>query len=447
VAISYDDSPWDMNPEGIGYQPMIATVQLQVSFIGGQGLEKPVEKLQNALSSNFFANTEMYDERSESTTTTIAGKKTDQFTKEFLEQLSKKPEFELISDLNTQPNDVTQGKYIGTISDKNMDYTNNVNLIYSTIGSYTNTYQSTYNNLLKKYGIEIISTILGPSHRTIKDITIQNSSSGTYTYSIFGQFVPLLDLATIVKKIKLIMDFSITNTNLTSFIFEFFDISDFKSSITEEIIKKDIKTLVSNKIDDIIGNKLIKDLETVRNEVITNIDKINFLVKYEHDGQISGNTYTQLPLTGFVGDNFYNEYSNVITYLNNTYSPFTQDLSYDLLTTNQYTTDQIKSILSVLLSENKDEIKKIIKTNDVFNANDIENIIRIIDNFFKLPTEKNFKLDKFPVRKNSKPLIYPFGTPSEIDVKDTTQKENLNKILINKKGIGGVTTLLNFYKP
>ena len=88
-----------MNPEGIGYQPMVATVQLQVSFIGGQGLEKPVERLQNALSSNFFANTEMYDERSESTATTINGKKADEFTKEFLEQLSKKPEFQLINDL------------------------------------------------------------------------------------------------------------------------------------------------------------------------------------------------------------------------------------------------------------------------------------------------------------------------------------------------------------
>jgi hypothetical protein len=242
------------------------------------------------------------------------------------------------------------------------------------------------------------------------------------------------------------MDFSITNTNLTSFIFEFFDISDFKSPITEELIKKDIQTLVSNSIDDIIGNKLIKDLETTRNEVISNIDKVNFLVKYEHDGQISGTTYTQLPLTGFIGANFYSEYSNVITYLNSTYSPFTQDLTYDLLTTNQYTTEQIKSILSVLLYESKDEIKKIFKTNDVFNANDIENVISIIDNFFKLPTEKNFKLDKFPIRKNDKAITYLSDTPSEIDVTDTTQKDNLNKIFINKKDIAGVTTLLNFYK-
>ena len=56
INISYDDSPWDLNPEGIGIQPMIADVTIQISFLGGQGLEKPVERLQNALSSNFFAN-------------------------------------------------------------------------------------------------------------------------------------------------------------------------------------------------------------------------------------------------------------------------------------------------------------------------------------------------------------------------------------------------------
>jgi hypothetical protein len=450
VAISYEDGPWDMNPEGIGYQPMIANITLQVSFIGGQGLEKPVEKLQNALSSNFFANTEMYDERSESTATTIAGKKTSDFTKEFLEQLSKKPEFELIKDIGTPGIDIQQGTYLGTVSGTNMNYTNLVNLMFSTVGSYTNTYQSTYNSLLKKYGFEIVSTILGPTHRTIKDITIQNSQTVTGTTSMFGQYNPLLDLATIVKKIKVIMDYSITNTNLTSFIFNFFDISEEKCSIVEEELKKDIQTLVANSIDDIIDNKLIKDLETSRNEIITNIDKVNFLVKYGHDGQISGTTYTQLPLTNFDSTTFYGEYSNVITYLNSTYSPFTQDLTYNLLSTNQYTTNQITSILSVLLLESKDKIKsmilKMVRSNDVFTSNDYENMIRITDNFFKLPTEKKFTLDKFPVRKNNKALTYPFGTPSEIDVTDTTQKDNLNKILINKKGISGTTNLLNFYK-
>jgi hypothetical protein len=54
---------FDINPEGIGVQPMIAKVSLGFDFIGGSGLAGPVEQLQNALSFNYYANTEIYDER------------------------------------------------------------------------------------------------------------------------------------------------------------------------------------------------------------------------------------------------------------------------------------------------------------------------------------------------------------------------------------------------
>ena len=43
---------------------MIASVQMNFKYIGGQGLEKPVSELQNALSNNFFGNTEMYNNKS-----------------------------------------------------------------------------------------------------------------------------------------------------------------------------------------------------------------------------------------------------------------------------------------------------------------------------------------------------------------------------------------------
>ena len=62
----------DLNPEGIGVQPMIADVTLGFNFIGGSGLKEPVEKLQNALSFNFYANTEIYDERADATSDTTA---------------------------------------------------------------------------------------------------------------------------------------------------------------------------------------------------------------------------------------------------------------------------------------------------------------------------------------------------------------------------------------
>ena len=63
LAITYEPLLWDINPEGIGVQPMLAKVTLGFEFVGGHGLAGPVYQLQNALSFNYYANTEIYDER------------------------------------------------------------------------------------------------------------------------------------------------------------------------------------------------------------------------------------------------------------------------------------------------------------------------------------------------------------------------------------------------
>ena len=65
VSLTYDPLILDLNPEGIGVQPMIASVQMNFKFIGGQSLKGPVSKLQNALTHNFFANTEVFDSRAD----------------------------------------------------------------------------------------------------------------------------------------------------------------------------------------------------------------------------------------------------------------------------------------------------------------------------------------------------------------------------------------------
>jgi len=57
----------DINPEGIGVQPMIAKVTMGFNFVGGSGLKESVDKLQNALTFNYYANTEIYDDRADPT--------------------------------------------------------------------------------------------------------------------------------------------------------------------------------------------------------------------------------------------------------------------------------------------------------------------------------------------------------------------------------------------
>jgi hypothetical protein len=56
---------WDMNPEGVGVQPMFAKVTLQIEIIGGQSLDAPVSRLNNAVSFNYYANTGVYDNRAD----------------------------------------------------------------------------------------------------------------------------------------------------------------------------------------------------------------------------------------------------------------------------------------------------------------------------------------------------------------------------------------------
>lgn len=68
MSIDYDTGggiQWDLNPEGAGVQPMYANVSLNFKFIGGQDISGPIERLQNAITSNYYANTSVYDNHSD----------------------------------------------------------------------------------------------------------------------------------------------------------------------------------------------------------------------------------------------------------------------------------------------------------------------------------------------------------------------------------------------
>ena len=65
LNIEYEPLVWDLNPEGIGVQPMIANVSLSFKFIGAESLYGPINKLQNALSFNYYANSGVYEARAD----------------------------------------------------------------------------------------------------------------------------------------------------------------------------------------------------------------------------------------------------------------------------------------------------------------------------------------------------------------------------------------------
>jgi outer membrane protein OmpA-like peptidoglycan-associated protein len=67
LNITYENL--DINPEGIGIQPMIANITMGFKFVGGSGIKDAVDRIQNALSFNYYANTEVYDDRAVATDT------------------------------------------------------------------------------------------------------------------------------------------------------------------------------------------------------------------------------------------------------------------------------------------------------------------------------------------------------------------------------------------
>lgn len=67
LNISYNNGgmQWDLNPEGAGVQPMFAKVSMGIKILGGQSLDAPISRLQNAVSFNYYANAGVYDDRAD----------------------------------------------------------------------------------------------------------------------------------------------------------------------------------------------------------------------------------------------------------------------------------------------------------------------------------------------------------------------------------------------
>jgi hypothetical protein len=142
VKFSYEDKTLDLNPEGIGVQPMIVGVSISFNFIGGQSLKGPIDELQNALSFNFFANTEMYDERATVLTESA-------YDKQFIE--NTQPEGTTIQNTNTDlSNEAGEfiGKLNGELGPSGLTGNNNYkNVIDSLIGGYEQLYNGIYDKL------------------------------------------------------------------------------------------------------------------------------------------------------------------------------------------------------------------------------------------------------------------------------------------------------------
>jgi len=149
IKFDYDEDLLDLNPEGIGIQPMIASVTMSFDMIGGHGLKEPVAKLQNALSFNYYANTEMYDDRADVTEDTTV------LDSAFLNAIVNQEPLAGLNDVNnilqndggttigtitlnvpsgaTQTGDIQYTQFFGTAVESAKSYFTNITNTYKTI--------------------------------------------------------------------------------------------------------------------------------------------------------------------------------------------------------------------------------------------------------------------------------------------------------------------------
>jgi len=458
INITFEEDLWDLNPEGIGVQPMIANVTLQVSFIGGHGLAKPVEKLQNALSSNFYANTEIYDPRSISTETEINGQSVEDFTKEFLD--------ELVQDNTQRSNDTSQepvstekkttvGEWVGTPADflvalpTNLDYKPLVTQLFSDVTFYFAKFKNGYDQLLETYDTKLLSMLISPTYRVIKDYTVQ-TNTGTQIVELLGEYPKGGDLSVLTSTFKSQMLDKIDNENIST-IFGFNkDMTPAVLRKSEQYLKPYVKTTIGIMIDEMTQLQELKDIKEERNKLIVDLDKLNFVIEMGHDSKIvdeNKKTYVYSELSGYTADELYLPYQNVITFIDTYQEEFFEDLdeSYVFSQQTTMTTNDLSYFLSVLLKDKKQEILNLYNQDNTVFTSRIKGDIEKRLNKFMLddPSEKKFAFTKhYPVQKNLNPIS--FGIIEEQTLTDQSEIDKLKSVNITS---GVVTTNeLNYYR-
>lgn len=456
VNITFDNSTWDLNPEGIGVQPMVADVALQVSFIGGHGMEKPVERLQNALSSNFYANTEVYDYRA---TATEDRRK---FNVQELEKLSglKTPSpTDLIPTPNPESaNNVARGQYLGDLSTtgKLLNYDKLIKNVYTYTTIYYDTYDQGIKNITKKYGNKIASVFFSPVYREVKDFVIKkvdNSNNVTdLTVQLFGQQKSSSKLTNnTLSTFRIKMVTKLESTNIT----DMFGISEVLNKplvdYTETYLKPIIKDELNKILQEAAQDKTAIELESKRNELTSNIDKLNYIIETTHDGKISdsnvfsGVTFDYSSPSGFTKNKIYSQYENCIEYIAKYDQVMLTNIDSSLVFDREMTItdDNFKEFIGLLLYSKKQVLLDTLTKKDSVNFN--EGVIKTIDKkltkFFVEPKVINVKLGKYPEPKNTNKVEFEIVNQDFAIIGDN--KSNLIKLHSADTRLGDK---LNYYK-
>ena len=276
LGISYDPLLFDLNPEGIGVQPMVAKITMGFNFIGGSGLQRPIEQLQNALSFNYYANTEIYDERAVPTDDTSS------MDMEIFNSIVKGETKTNVNNIASQINNnggTTIGQILTTKSTSegstgDISYKN----IMDTLLDDTKTYYTNVSNqleiIVKTYNLEILEVFK-------KDRLFIEGQANTIKTEIFGK----PDIKTKIEDVFSKVYSEIPNNPL--FNAKYFEqITQPSLKIIETNLTTYIKTKVQNNFSNSI-QQIIQNLSTQQESLVQDIRKINLICE-KTDGIIVG---------------------------------------------------------------------------------------------------------------------------------------------------------------
>ena len=463
VNITYEEGVWDLNPEGIGVQPMIANVTCTIAFIGGQGLSKPVERLQNALSSNFFANTEMYDERSISSLEGKTKENYEAFQKSFLQEINDKSrEQKPTADPNANINDINEGYIAGEENGKDLIYTKNIDEVFTNTKNYFDKYISTYNNIVTKYGTEIGTLLLNPNYRKINKYDVYTLTSPTpgKTLQLFGLTEKGKEIENLILGLKTGINtfvLSSSSTYLCEMLGFDKEISGSKLiDLNEKILKPFFTKFTETVLDEIGNGNVLSELELPRNSLLTSLDSVNFVVKFGKDAKVEKEKVTSSTLSGFTADLLYKEYNTCIDYIDSNTPKMYEDLTSNINFNNpNITQSDFEKIMKQLLysyftifsdylnnkpSSPYDTLPKL--DTALYPEKTIEKFLKRVEKFNEPTDTKKFKFTNFKSRKSNKEI--KFTTNVTAEETDATIIEESKKV--HSDNLSAQSDKLNYYR-
>lgn len=397
VNVTYDDSLWDLNAEGIGVQPMTANVTLQMSFIGGSSLSAPIEKLQNALTFNFYANTEVYNQIILPENTVI------------VEEENSVTQSQEVAEPSIVDDNITN-QFLGEIIDDTINYEKLLNETHILLKDFYDLYDSTFNNYINNYGFKLPSIYFSLIYRS-KNTFVFNAER---EINILGDYSSDTDSSLKLRLRGLLVDYN--NNDISSILN--LGIADNTKELVNTTLKQLFNSYINNELETFGSN--FNNLIRKRNSLLNNFRKL-FIINKGIDVKIKNGEILKISLNSFNENTFYENYSDYLDYIithNYVYNTNKLDETFDFRT-DVLNDDLYKYFLKFLLFKNKDVL--ITEFNKVVSDSTIRGNFA---NFFTNPNIGfNIGYRQSPEIKSYSDVSYGFA--------DTTNRQDLDDEIRN----------------